>query len=213
MRDAKGDWVTYHAQHKWSETLALWQQLYCCITDRVVLFPKAFPYTVDFFKDSLKKLHPKSRMFSDCTVFIKEANFISPKTTNLWKCKTLGIMICNTQVFATQQTRLFLLLALNFLLYFSKYICLICYNLDMSFRNRVLFCLIPLLVIIMTWYQLQGCVYFQCKEITESHQAQATHDVSLQLQISYNFNYDPLCFSSFIIFQMTLSKQLRLSWS
>lgn len=56
---------------------------------------------------------------------------------------------------------------------------------------------------------MQGYVHFQWNESTEYHHAQAAQDVSLQLQISYKLNYDPLCFSSFIIFQMTLSKQLR----
>lgn len=80
------------------------------------------------------------------------------------------------------------------------------------------FCLIPLVVVIVTMVNCterhhincSAVVIFYWKESMENHQAQAIHDVNLQTQISYNLSYDPLCFSSFITFQMTLSKQLRL---
>lgn len=121
-------------------------------------------------------------------------------------------------MFAAQGTRLFFLLALNFCLYLCRYICLICLNLDVSLRNCIFFCLIPLVFVVVThgnpyrktWYQLQDCVLFQWNKSREYHKTQAAHDVSLQLQISYNLNYDLLHFSLFITFQMVLSNQLRL---
>lgn len=63
--------------------------------------------------------------------------------------RTLGTLISSTQLFAAQQTRLFLLLALNSLLGFYKYICPICLSITVSLRNTIFFCLIPLLVVII----------------------------------------------------------------
>lgn len=64
--------------------------------------------------------------------------------------ENLGALISSTQLFAAWQTRLFFSLVLNSLLGFYKYICTICWNINVSPKNMIFCFLIPLVAVIVT---------------------------------------------------------------